>query len=591
MKGFFKYVFASMIGFVLAYIVIAIIMISIIAGITSHYSNKFSKNEQESIVKEKSILMLDLNKVLVERVDDMPFSEFSFIDNETFPIGLKDVMDKIKKAKEDPNISGIYLNTSIQPASLAMLNELRNVLIDFKKSKKFIYTYSEVMTQGAYFIASVSDKIYIQPEGMVILTGFSSENLYLKGMFDKLEIEPTLIRAGSYKSAGETFIRNDMSSFDRKQMEEYLFPVYDQFLNEIAKARGISVETIKSLIDNLSIRQASDAVKFKLVDGALYKDEFFKLLREKTNKDKLNLVKISQYSYSDNKKKEYTKDKIALIYAVGNIASGQGNYQNIGSESLSKALRQAREDENIKAIVLRINSPGGGALPSDVIWREVKLAADKKPLVVSMGALAASGGYYIAAPADSIIADPFTITGSIGVFGVHLNMQKFWNNKLGVNFDRVKTSKYADFGSFNRPLSPEELAVLQFYVDDTYTEFKKKVADGRNLKMSIVDSIAQGHIWSGKQALKLGLIDKIGGIYDAIDMAASMAKLKNYRIKVYPKAHSVFENLGITFSQAKATILTCLMGKEDYELYSKIKAYKSFQGGEYMLMTMEFVVR
>jgi len=589
MKGFFKYVFASMLGFILAYIVIAILMISIVVGIASHYSNKISNKESVEI-KDKSVLMIDLSRPITERVDDSPFYGFEFMDDGTFPVGLKDIMDKIKSAKDDPKISGIYLNANIQTASLAMLNELRNALIDFKKSKKFIYAYSEIMTQGTYFLSSVADKIYMQPEGIMIMTGFSSENVYLKGMFDKLNITPTLIKAGNYKSAGETFIRNDMSPYDRQQMEEYLFPVYESFIQKIAEARKMNPDSLKYLIDNLKVQEANDAFKYKLVDGLLYKDEFIAKLKEITKKDKIELVKIEKYVSTSDDKKEYTKDKIALVYAVGSINMGSGNYQTIGSEGLSKAIRQAREDDNVKAIVLRINSPGGGALPSDVIWREVKLAADKKPLVVSMGSLAASGGYYIAAPADTIITDPFTITGSIGVFGLHLDMQNFWKNKLGISFDRVKTGKYADFGNFNRPLSPEELAVLQYYVNGTYGDFKKKVAEGRNLDMNFVDSIAQGRIWSGSQAVELGLADKVGDIYDAINIAASMAKIKNYRIKVYPKAKGFWTQFG-SFSSVKSFVLKWLMGAEDYEMYARLKQIEEYKGGQYMLMTLDFVVR
>ncbi|HPD64475.1 MAG TPA: signal peptide peptidase SppA [Bacteroidia bacterium] len=596
MKGFFKYVFASMIGFVLAYIVIAIIMFSIIMGTVSHYTHKLSKSEKEVVIKEGSVLMINLNQPLMERTDNMPFSEFSFFDEENFPSGLKEMMDKIEKAKTDDKIKGIYLNLGIQMSPLCMLNELRNELIDFKKSGKFIYAYAEILTNGTYYLASVADKIYMQPEGIAMITGFNNENVYLKGLFEKLDIQPTLIRAGNYKSAGETFTRSDMSPYDRKQMEDYLYAVYNQFITEICQARKISNDSLKNAIDGLKIHNADDALKYRLIDGLAYKDEFIDFIKKEVypkkdpSKVKINLVKITSYYAASKEKKDYTKDKIALIYAVGNIGTGEGDYQNIGSESLSRALRQAREDEDVKAIVLRINSPGGGALPSDVIWREVKLAADKKPLVVSMGSLAASGGYYIAAPADSILADPFTITGSIGVFGLHLNLENFWKNKLGITFDRVKTSKNADFSNFNRPLSPEEKAILEYYVNDTYSEFKKRVADGRKLDMAFVDSIAQGHIYTGTQALKIGLVDKIGGLNDALEMAARMAKIDNYRLKVLPKYKGFLQNFGLSVSGAKAWVLRLLLGNEDYQMFKKLKEVPEMKGGIYMLMTYSLTI-
>lgn len=597
MKGFFKYVFASMLGFVFAYIIIAILMFSILIGAVSHYAQKISKSEKETVVKEGSVLLIDLSKPIIERTDNMPFAEFSIFDDENFPASLKDYLDRIKKAGSDKNIKGIYLKLGIPFTSISVLNELRNALKDFKSTGKFIYAYSEILTNGTYYLASIADKIYMQPEGVAVLNGFSSEHVYLKGMFDKLDIQPTLIRAGNYKSAGETFTRYDMSTYDRQQIEAYLFSVYDYFLNEISRSRNIPVDQLKVIFDEMKVSTAKDAYAYRLIDGLTYKDEFVDSLKKKVfplkeSKDvKINVVKIAEYNFESKGKKEYTKDMIALIYAVGNIGMGEGDYQNIGSESLSRAIRQARENKHVKAIVLRINSPGGGALPSDVIWREVKLAAAEKPLVVSMGALAASGGYYIAAPADSILADPFTITGSIGVFGLHLNLEKFWKNKLGISFDRVKTSKYSDFGNFNRTLSPEEAAILQHYVDRTYNEFKKRVAEGRKLKPEFVDSIAQGRIYTGKQAINFHLIDRIGGISDAIETAAKMANIDNYRLQILPKPKGFFSNLGLSFTSVKSWVLRIFMGYEDYQIYKKIKEIPKLENGIYLQMTYEFVLK
>ncbi|MEA3494784.1 MAG: signal peptide peptidase SppA [Bacteroidota bacterium] len=592
MNGFFKYVFASMIGFIFGYIVIFFISILLVVGIVSFVSNKATKQFDKEVVIEKgSILKIKLNKPIQERVEDNPFSDVAFLSDEmNFPISLKDIIDNIAKAKDDEKIKGIYLNLTAIPARFATLEEIRNALIDFKESKKFIYAYSDILTEDAYYIASVADKIYLEPEGMLIFDGFHSEMAFMKAMFEKLEITPKLIRVGKYKSAGEPFIRDNMSDANRKQMEEFLFPLYDNFLKNIAQHRSLSTKRLKYLADNYKIGTSEDALKYKMVDGLIYYDEFEKLLKEKADVEELNFVRLSAYSKSDVKKKEkkeYTKEKIALIYASGSIGMGKGSDQNIGAESLSKAIRKARESEKIKAIVLRINSPGGAALASDIIWREVKLAAEKKPFVVSMGDLAASGGYYIACPADRIVAQPNTITGSIGVFGLFMNMKDFWNNKLGVTFDRVKTGKYSDMMNPNREMLPEEEAIIQNFVNNTYDDFVSRVAEGRNLPDSVVRNIAQGRIWSGEQALKNGLVDELGGLYDAIEIAAEMAELENYRLKILPDEKNPFEKIFGSFGMNVKDRFAKSVFKEDYKLYKKVQETREMNG-VYMLMPYEF---
>ncbi|MFC2114625.1 signal peptide peptidase SppA [Bacteroidota bacterium] len=594
MKGFFKYVFASMVGFIFAYILIIIIMFSIVFGTISKLTHdKLGKSDKEVVLKEGSILLIELNQQIVERTDKFPFEELGFFDEDNFAMELKEVKSKILAAKDDPKISGILLNVVAPMASLTSLEDIRNALLDFKSSGKYIWNYSALMSQKAYYIASVADRIILSPEGELLFGGVSSEMIFLKGMFDKLDMQPTLIRAGNYKSAGEMYTRNNMSPYERKQMEEFLFPMYDHILFQIADSRKIDKDSLHSIADNLFIRSAEDALNFGLVDDLLYRDQVHEALKTFTKTENLNFVKLSDYSKSAEaiSKKDYTKDKIAVIYAVGAINMGKGDNQSIGAETLTKAIRKAREDENIKAIVLRINSPGGASLPSDLIWREVKLAAEAKPLVVSMGSLAASGGYYIACPADTILAEPNTITGSIGVFGMHINMKDFWANKLGIQYDRIKSGTYSDLMNPNRPMTEEEHLIVQSYVDNIYFDFKKRVAEGRGLEQDWVDSIAQGRIWSGIKAVEIGLVDKIGNLEDAIEIAANMAGLKNYRIKELPKKSSPFDNLPF-FSMAvfQQKLLQNAMG-EDYILYKQLNEAKRLTSDIYMLLPYQFDIK
>ncbi|MBL6963389.1 MAG: signal peptide peptidase SppA [Bacteroidetes bacterium] len=593
MKGFFKYVFASMVGFIFAYILIVIIALAIVFGTISHYAgDMFGKSDKEVVLKDGSILLIDLKSQIVDRTEDFPFAELEFFEDEQLAVELKDITDKILKAKDDPKISGILLNLSIINGASTSVGDIRLALEDFKSSGKFIWNYSDFITQKAYYLASVADKIILSPEGEFLFHGLNAEMIYLKGMFDKLEMQPTLIRAGDYKSAGEMLINDKMSDFDRQQTEAFLFPIYDRMIQHIAKSRDLDEAELKIVADSILIKTGEDAIKYKMVDDLMYIDQVYDALKEMMKKDKLNLVKLKNYYGSEESKKEknkeYTRDKIAIIYAVGSIGFGKGDAKTIGSDGLTKTIRKARKDENIKAIVLRINSPGGNALPSDLIWREVKLAAEAKPLVVSMGALAASGGYYIACPADSILAEPNTLTGSIGVFGLHMNLQKFWNDKLGINFDRVKTGEHADLMNPNRPITPEEQQIVQSYVNEVYNDFKYRVAEGRVMDAEKVDSLARGRIWSGVDAVENGLVDRIGNLYDAIDVAANMAGLENYRIKELPKKSSPFKNIPFLSMKMYSERAVKKSLGQDYTLYKKAKEIRNMSGGIYMQMPYEF---
>jgi protease-4 len=547
MKEFFKFVFASMIGFILSFFVVFLVLITIVVAIVSS-----AGSDEKVSPASNSILHVRLNYPIKERTDKNPFAELGLMGFESKQtLGLNEILENLEEAKKDDHIKGIFLDVSSLAAGFATIEEVRNALIDFKKSGKFILAYSEVYTQGAYYLASVADKVYMNPEGMIDFRGLSTEMMFFKGSLEKLEIEAQIIKVGTYKSAVEPFILDKMSEPNRQQVNSFLGSMYDHFLTEISRSRKISKKTLFSLADSSKIRNPNDALVYKMIDGLKYKDEVIDELKSKSGIEKnkeLKSVSIEEYAPAPEENSSGSSNRIAIVYANGEIISGEGNDESIGSDRISRAIRKARLDNKVKAIVLRVNSPGGSALASDVIWREMVLSKKVKPVIVSMGDVAASGGYYIACAADSIFAQPNTITGSIGVFGIIPNMQKFFKNKLGITFDGVKTGRYADIGSINRPLTDAERMIIQQEINKVYSTFTKKVADGRKKSQSYVDSIGQGRVWSGTEALQNGLVDRLGNIDDAIASAAKKAKLKDFKIVSYPDQvdpiKSFFDNSG-----------------------------------------------
>jgi len=533
MKEFFKFVFASMLGFILSFFVVFILLVALIAAMVSS-----AGSEGKVSATSNSIMHISLDYPIKERADKNPFSEFNLMGFENNKrIGLNEILLSLEEAKTDDHIKGIYLDVSSLEAGFATIEEIRNALIDFKKSGKFILAYSEVYTQGAYYLASVADKVYLNPEGMIDFRGLSSELMFFKGTLDKLEIEAQIIKVGTYKSAVEPFILDKMSEPNRQQVNSFLGSMYDHFLSEISKSRKIPKNTLFSLADSAKVRNPKDALVFKMIDGLKYKDEVLDELKSRTGIDKkkdLKSVSIEEYNPAPSETESSSSDRIAIIYANGEIISGEGNDESIGSERISRAIRKARMDKKVKAIVLRVNSPGGSALASDVIWREMILAKKVKPVIVSMGDVAASGGYYIACAADSIFAQPNTITGSIGVFGIIPNMQNFFKNKMGITFDGVKTGKFADLGTVSRPMTDAEKMIFQQEVNRVYSTFTQKVADGRKKSRNYIDSIGQGRVWSGIEALQNGLVDRLGNIDDAIASAAKKAKITDFKLVSYP---------------------------------------------------------
>ena len=462
-------------------------------------------------------------------------------------IGLNNILSSIEKAKVDDRIKGIYLNVENVSASIATLEEIRNKLKEFKDSTdKFIVSYGEIYAQSAYYISSVADEIYLHPQGVLELKGLAFQGMFYKNTLEKLEVEAQIIRHGKFKSAVEPFMLDKMSNSNRVQVSKFLNSLWGDLTKGISNDRDLSQKEINSMAQNLLIQEASQALQYKLVDKLAFKDELIDSLKTKldlTEDQKINFVSLNKYKNvpvkSENTK--YSKNKIAVIYAVGDINGGEGSPESIGSEGLSKTIREAREDKNVKAIVLRVNSPGGSALASETILREMALAKEAKPVIVSMGDVAASGGYYIACQADTIVANPTTITGSIGVFGVLMNAKEMLNNKLGITIDTVKTNKHADIGTILRPLTSVERQVIQTSVEKVYDTFISRVALGRSLTKEYVDSVGQGRVWTGRDALELGLVDVLGGLETAIEISSNMANLQDYRIVNLPKQKDPIE--------------------------------------------------
>jgi protease-4 len=585
MKQFFKFVFATIVGIILTSVFFLIICIGIIAALSGDKTVEVSSN---------SVLRIAFKANIPERTPDNMLSGILGIEDKT--IGLNDILANIKKAKTDDHIKGIFLDESYMLSGQATTEEIRNALIDFKKSGKFVVAYAEIYTQSFYYLASVADKVYINPKGIFDLHGFSSQVTFLKGALDKLGIEMQVIKVGTYKSAVEPYFLTQMSPANREQVTSYMGSMYDFFLTNISTSRNISKDTLFNIANNMLVRSPEDAVKYHLVDGIKYKDELLDELRSRTgtaSKSNIKTVDIAKYTKAngDNDRDTSSNSRIAIVYASGEISSGDGDDNSIGSDKISSTLRKVRMDDKVKAVVLRVNSPGGSSLASDVIWREVMLTKKVKPIIVSMGDVAASGGYYISCAADSIYAEPNTITGSIGIFAVLPNMQKFFNDKLGITFDGVKTGKYADLGNISRPLTPDEKAILQTQVNRGYDEFTKAVANGRHKTQAYINSIGQGRVWTGQQAIKIGLVDRLGNINDAIASAAKKASLKNYSVVPYPELeNSLLKSLSRgTSSHVRVAMLKNELG-DNYKYYEKIKEASQISGLQ-MRMAYEVEVR
>ncbi len=563
MKQFFGAFFGSIIGIVIATILAVLI---IIGAVTASIGSTF-KQDAVTITKPNSILKIVLNGTIIDREKEDPLAELRSLvpigaGNEG--MGLNSILKKINNATLDEKIKGIYLYCKDIDGGYAAIEEFRNALLNFKKSGKFIYAYAEAYGQKEYYLASTATKIFLNPQGAMEWKGLSMSLMFYKNAFDKLGLDMQVFRHGKFKSAVEPFIADKMSEANRLQSETFLNSIWNSMITGISESRTITTNDLNALANNLTIQFPEDALAAKLIDATVYEDEVLSELKKKTGiteKEKLNFILFDKYDFKSKKDVITTTDKIAVIYAEGSIESGEGGDDKIGSDQLAQAIKDARLDDKIKAIVLRVNSPGGSALASDVIWREVALAKKAKPTIVSMGNLAASGGYYISCAADRIFAQPNTITGSIGVFGLIPNLQKALQDKLGITIDTVNTNKHSDVGSTLRPVSKEEYNYIQTSVEKVYDVFTKRVAEGRNMPQSSVDSIGQGRVWSGADALKINLVDELGGLNDAIAYAAKKANLKNYKLTELPKRTNPLDKwLGKVEKDAETRIIQRNLG-------------------------------
>ncbi|MFO0435361.1 MAG: signal peptide peptidase SppA, partial [Sphingobacteriaceae bacterium] len=486
-------------------------------------------------------------------------------------MGLNAILKNLEKAKSDTAVKGLYLNFNGMMAGKSSAQDIRKGILDFKKSGKFVYAYAENYSQSEYYVASAADKVFLNPQGGMEWKGLNMSLMFYKKTLEKLGVDVQIYRHGKFKSAIEPFMLDKMSEANRLQAETFLNSIWNNMVTEIAASRKTSVEVLNKLANELAINFPEDAVSYKLIDELMYEDEVMNLLKKRVGikeGDKLNLIAHTTYNKFKPSGQYVGKDKIAVIYAIGSISSGEGNDDEIGSDRIAKAIKDARLDENIKAIVLRVNSPGGSALASDVIWREVNLAKKAKPFVVSMGDVAASGGYYISCAADRIFAEPNTITGSIGVFGIVPNMKKALEEKLGITIDTVNTNSHSDVMSTLRAATPTESVYIQKSVEKVYDVFITKVAEGRKITKDEVDSIGQGRVWSGTDALRIKLVDELGGLPEAIAYAAKQAKLKEYKVTDLPTQKNPLDEL---LGKVEADAETRLIKKHLGENYMYLK--------------------
>ncbi len=539
--------------------------------------------EDSVVVKENSILELNLNQPIRDYEGKDKTDPFARLFEEEQ--GLDEILHTIQVAKNDDKIKGISMTTGFLQAGMAQAQEIREALNDFKSEGKFIYSHADFYTQKNYYLASVADKLYLNPQGAMDFKGLASEVLYYKDLQEKTGVKMEVIRHGKYKSAVEPYLSNEMSDANRSQIKELITSLWSSMLSDISSSRNIDVANLNVIADTLGGRTPELAVTSGLIDETIYFDEYESLLKESlgvaVNKD-LNYVDFEDYIKVASKKTLKTGvDKIAVIYAQGEILYGEGGKEFIGQGIINKALKKARENKNVKAIVMRVNSPGGSALVSDIIWREIELTKEIKPVVVSFGNVAASGGYYIAAGADKIFAEPTTITGSIGVFGTIPNINELASD-IGINAEQVGTNKNSVDYSLFEPMTDTFRNQVQEGIEQTYDTFLQRVADGRNMTTAEVDSIAQGRVWSGVDAKKLGLVDEIGNLDDAIAAAAKMVELENYGVRKYPKYKSDFERLMEDFGGAKTkigeNIIKEELGNEAFQVLKEFKQLSKQKG-------------
>jgi len=568
MKDFLKFTLATVVGIILSSIVIFFIGAIIFFGVVA-------SSEKEVKVKPNSVMFLDLNGKLEERTEDNPFKQFVGEDFSTY--GLDDILSSIKKAKENEDIKGIYIQAKALGASYASLQEIRNALVDFKKSGKFIVAYSDNYTQKLYYLSSVADKILLNPKGVIEWKGLAAEPMFYKDLLKKIGVEMQIFRVGTYKSAVEPFIATEMSPANREQVSEYIGSIWNQILTDVSTSRKLSKDSLNAYADRMLMFYPSEkSVKCGLADSLIYKSGVRDYLKKLTKTDKDDDLAVLNLDDMINVKRNVPKDKsgnaIAVYYAFGSI--DESTDEGIVSDKVVKDLRELRENKDVKAVVLRVNSPGGSAFGSEQIWNEVKALKKEKTVVVSMGDYAASGGYYISCAADCIVAEPTTLTGSIGIFGMFPNV-KGLTDKIGLSFDVVKTNKFSDLGATGRGLNTDEQALIQMTINNGYDTFLSRCAEGRKMSKANIAKIAEGRVWTGERAKKIGLVDELGGLDKAIEIAAKKVKLKEYTVLSYPEKKDFFS----TIFKEKPThyIESKLMESNFGELYQGFGMIKEVQ--------------
>jgi protease IV len=585
MRSFFKIFFASL----LALIVFVVIFFFFSIGYLSSVVSGFTSQDEET--GTNAVLVLDLSESFGEKPTSDPLANFS--ESRYNTPGVYDVIRMIRYAKTDSAVRGIYIKAVSNGNGLGTTEEIRNALLDFKKSGKFIYASGDVISLRAYYAASVADRIYCNPKGGVDWKGLTTIMGFIKGGLDKLKIEPEIFYAGKFKSATEPLRAEKMSEANRLQLTEILNQIFSHILTQTASARGQDSAVLRNCVDQQLIQSASDALQYKLVDGLKYNDEVAEEIASKVKAESItsiNFVPLGKYYESVKVKfRNPGSDRIAMIYAEGNIVGGKNSQKEIGQDIYRQIIRKARLDKDVKAIVLRINSGGGSALVSENLWRELTLAKAAKPVVISFGDVSASGGYYMSCNADSIFADPMTITGSIGVFSMIFNTQSFFKDKLGVTFDGVHTARQPDAITMYQPLTDLQKKFMQNDVDSIYHDFTSRVASGRNKPITYIDSIAQGRIWSGTTALQLGLVDRIGGVQDALDCAARMAKLQTYRLREYPEPENFLDLLLNNYKQSvKIKTIREDLGEQGAAWYQMMSDYQGMAGLPQTRLPFEF---
>lgn len=586
--NFFKTFLASCLGSLLAFIVLCFLGVALLLGMVASLSDS---NEQV-IIKDKSVLHLKLDGPITENEIEDPFEDLP-LPGAVSTTGLLPLKQAIKNAKEDSKIEGIYLELNMLMGGYGVARELRQALEDFKESGKWVVAYSEYYSESAYYVASVADKVYLNPEGELEFNGLAVEVSFFKKLFDKLDIKPQIFRVGDFKSAVEPFMLDRMSDENKLQLNEMISDIHRTMISDVAVSRNMEESRLRELADKMLVVNTRSASQYGLVDSLVYFDQVQADLRERlgiADDAKINLVKYGRYKRSFSTTST-SKNEIAVIVADGDIFSGKAAEGVIGSDTFAEELRKARNNDRVKAIVVRINSPGGSALASDVMWREIKLATEVKPVIASMSDYAASGGYYLAMACDTIVAQPTTITGSIGVFSVLFDMSSFLDNKLGITFEEVKTGEVGELITFTRPLTPLEKNIWQKKTDEIYESFTAKAADGRQMAVEDLKKIASGRVWTGVQAKERGLVDVLGNFEAAVAIAAEAANVRDdYKLRYYPVQKNFFEEwLGGIEENAETRMLKRELGPH-YDTYQYVKRLRTYQGSQ-ARMPFELVIQ